>query len=98
MRDFLFTEFIHVQWNEFVILFFTGTAIFTLYRVLRKYLFVRIASIWVAALLELLFFAAAGLFTGGIVDYCCNAAFTFYMGVAFFFGILASRILVQMKP
>lgn len=95
MKEYLFTEFISIQCRQFLILFLTGSGIFILYRIMKNYLLLKISSAFIAALLEILFFIIASLFTGGVIDYCCDTNRSIYMAVAFCLGLPVAHMVIR---
>ena len=95
MKEYLFTEFISRQWNEFTIMIFTGASAGVLYKVVRKYIIIKMGTGVLPVFLELLFFLIAALFTGGVIDYCCASRLTPYMAAGFVLGILGAKLLIK---
>lgn len=95
MKEYLFTEFISRQWNEFNIMLFSGFCTGFLYRITRKYIILKITPGVFPVILELLFFLTAALFTGGVIDCCCRSRLTPYMAVGFVLGVSAAKFFIR---
>lgn len=95
MKEYVFTEFISLQWQSFSIMFFTGCIIGILYKGLRKYLLAGIKSEPLRVFLELLFFLTAALYTGAMIDHFCGCKITMYKVAGLLAGVFGARYIIK---
>ncbi|MBR6701395.1 MAG: hypothetical protein IKL72_06675 [Firmicutes bacterium] len=95
MKEYLFTEFISLQWKSFTVMLITGCGTGILYKIIKKYLLIRIKPGALCVFLEMLFFLTASLFTAGVIDHLCSSKITAYMIIGFLAGVWGSGAIIR---